>query len=131
MAASSKPTTPLPALNFWSGSPNPHPSPPLGKAVPLPLIYSRSNCPAFSISEVLRCAQDLGGGLKRPPIASTWKGCDSTTELLPLKLSRLLNLSGPSLRSGSRRPAPTPANRLDFESAASTTELLPPALPLH
>jgi len=51
--------------------------------VTLPLSYSRSNCPAFSISEVLRCAQDLGGGLKRPPIASTWKAVT-----LPLSYSR-------------------------------------------
>src|SRR5205809_938416 len=49
----------------------------------LPLSYSRSNCPAFSISEVLGCAQDLGGGLKRPPIASTWKAVT-----LPLSYSR-------------------------------------------
>src|SRR2546427_12557636 len=130
MAASSKPTTPLPALNFWSGSPNPHPSPPLGKAVPLPLIYSRSNCPAFSISEVLRCAQDLGGGLKRPPIASTWKGCDSTTELLPLKLplhSREILRSAQDFGCGLKRPPIAPT----WKGCDSTTELLPLKLPLH
>src|SRR3989449_4943531 len=50
---------------FWSGRRESNPRPTAWKAVTLPLSYSRSNCPAFSISEVLRCAQDLGCGL--PP----------------------------------------------------------------
>src|SRR5205814_2762787 len=72
-----------PYLQFWSGRRESNPRPTAWKAVTLPLSYSRSNCPAFSISEVLRCAQDLGGGLKRPPIASTWKAVT-----LPLSYSR-------------------------------------------
>src|SRR5438552_5570921 len=96
------PETSLPCIQLWSGRRESNPRPTAWKAVTLPLSYSRSNCPAFSISEVLRCAQDLGGGIKRPPIASTWKGCDSTTEILPLNpafsisevLSCAQNLSG-------------------------------------
>src|SRR5438309_11399175 len=73
---------------LWSGRRESNPRPTAWKAVTLPLSYSRSNCPAFSISEVLRCAQNLGCGLP-------------------------------------------PADRLDLEGCDSTTELLPPALPLH
>jgi len=43
--------------------------------VTLPLSYSRSNCPAFSISEILRSAQDFGCGLplcSRPQNASSY-----------------------------------------------------------
>src|SRR5207244_6256262 len=83
LAASRKPPTSLPRIKLWSARRESNPRPTAWKAVTLPLSYSRSNCPAFSISEVLRCAQDLGGGLKRPPIASTWKAVT-----LPLSYSR-------------------------------------------
>src|SRR5438552_6059324 len=101
------PETSLPCIQLWSGRRESNPRPTAWKAVTLPLSYSRSNCPAFSISEVLRCAQDLGGGLKRPPIASTWKGCDSTTELLPLNpafsISEVLRCAQ-DLGGGLKRP---------------------------
>src|SRR5207237_2042693 len=82
-AAPAESTTSFAALRTSAASSDARQSPRLAKAVTLPLSYSRSNCPAFSISEVLRCAQDLGGGLKRPPIASTWKAVT-----LPLSYSR-------------------------------------------
>jgi hypothetical protein len=48
---------------------------------------------------------------------------------LPLSYSRSIHttfeLRGPSLHSGSRRRAQTPAKRLDLEGCDSTTELLP------
>src|SRR5438552_2620277 len=111
------PETSLPCIQLWSGRRESSPRPTAWKAVTLPLSYSRSNCPAFSISEVLRCAQDLGGGLKRPPIASTWKAVT-----LPLSYSRPhCHFSREILRSrsGFRLRAPsfaalgfTPAKRL-------------------